>query len=204
MPFALVIIGLVMIVTGARDTYAAFGAQVRKDFTGPGNFTFWLASLGAVGAVGYVPKLKPLAIAFMTLIIVAMLLSNRGFFAKLQEALNNGPIAPPRNAPAGGVGSTAPVPGSGQTQQQVDQANAVQYGTTGRGLWADASAILDDPIGLPLRRTRQWIFNLLGIQTYPGTTPLEPQAGNPMTADPNPFDAPAPTGGVLPNNWFGN
>lgn len=200
MPFALVIIGLVMIVTGSRDTYAAFGAQLRRDFTGPGNFTFWLASLGAVGTVGYIPRLKPLSVAFMSLIIVAMLLSNRGFFTKLQEALNHGPVASPRsgNTVTTGDGVTiTTTPSAGRTQAETDQINAAEFGTTGRGIWADLSAIGADPIGLPLRRLREWLLPD-GINFNP-TQPLEPDPPNPMQADPNPFDT---NPGILPNAWF--
>ncbi len=93
MPFALVLIGLVLIVTGSRDTYREFGAELVGDFTGAGNFTYWLASLGAVGALGYVPALRDFSRLFMALIILAMLISNRGFFAQLGTALASGPVS---------------------------------------------------------------------------------------------------------------
>ena len=108
MPFALVTIGLIMIVTGAKDTYDAFGSQVVGDFTGPGNFTYWIASLGAVGAVGYVPEFRGFSRAFMALIIIAMVIRNGGFFDKFKSALSSGPTKPAQNATptptnAGGV-----------------------------------------------------------------------------------------------------
>jgi len=109
MPFALVFVGLIMIVVGVRNTQAEFGAQVAADFTGEGNFIWWLASLGAVGALGYVPALKKFSIAFMTLIIIAMLIAQQrsggtgGFFEKFSEALKLGPVAPK----SGGDGSSA-------------------------------------------------------------------------------------------------
>lgn len=95
MPFALVTIGLIMVITGAKDTYAQFGNQIAGDFTGQGNFTYWIASLGAIGAAGYIPQLRDFSRLFMGLIILVIVLANgKGFFAKLQEALNKGPIAP--------------------------------------------------------------------------------------------------------------
>jgi hypothetical protein len=101
MPFALVVVGLIMIVVGVRGTQKEFGAQLASDFTGDGNFIWWLASLGAVGAVGYVPQLRQFSIAFMTLIIIAMLIAQQkaggasgGFFEKLSQALQQGPVAP--------------------------------------------------------------------------------------------------------------
>lgn len=100
MPFALVVIGLIMIVTGAKNTHRDFGRLITGDFTGPGNFTYWLAALGAVGALGYAEQLRAFSRLFMALIIVAMILANGGFFTRLQAALATGPIAPPRPEPA--------------------------------------------------------------------------------------------------------
>lgn len=110
MPFALVIIGLVLIVTGAKDTYREFGAELVEDFTGPGNFTYWIVSIGAVGALGYVPALRGISRAFLALIVLSMVLSNRGVFAKLTQALQAGPehvTATPRPTTGGMAGVTA-------------------------------------------------------------------------------------------------
>ncbi len=95
MAFVLAMVGLLMIVTGAKGTYAQFGAQVAKDFTGPQPFTYWIAAIGAVGAVGYIEALRVPSRMFMALLILAMVLANKGFFAQFQAALKSGPIAPP-------------------------------------------------------------------------------------------------------------
>lgn len=110
MPFALVIVGLLLIVTGAKDTYREFGTELVADFTGPGNFTYWLAAMGAVGAVGYYPPLKGFSRLFLGLILLAMFISNRGFFAKLTGALASGPETPVSEP----VGKTTPAATSGQ------------------------------------------------------------------------------------------
>lgn len=94
MPFALVFIGLVLIVSGAKDTYQQLGRQVVGDFTGPDNFTYWLAALGAVGAAGYVEPLRPFSRAFLGLILTAMVVRNGGVFDKFSEALAKGPLHP--------------------------------------------------------------------------------------------------------------
>lgn len=91
MPFALVIIGLMMIVTGAKDTFDQMGAQLQKDFTGEQNFTTWLVAIFGVGAVGYVKELEPISRLFMGLIIITMVIRNGGFFDKFQQALAQGP-----------------------------------------------------------------------------------------------------------------
>lgn len=94
MGFVLVAGGLLMIVTGAKGTYSQFGSQVASDFTGPGNFTYWIVSIGAVGSLGYIEALRAFSRMFMALILIAMVLSNRGFFTKFSDALKSGPIAP--------------------------------------------------------------------------------------------------------------
>lgn len=94
MGFVLLIAGLLMIVTGAKGTYAQFGSQVASDFTGKNNFTYWIVALGSVGSLGYIESFRTFSRLFMTLIILGMLLSNKGFFAKLTAALQSGPIAP--------------------------------------------------------------------------------------------------------------
>lgn len=112
MPFALVVIGLLMIVSGGRNTYQQFGAQIKGDFTGDKNFTYWLASIGVVGAVGYIEPLRTFSRAFMVLIIVVMFLSNGGFFEKFTAALAKGPTTPqPVGESATGNAATALIPG---------------------------------------------------------------------------------------------
>jgi hypothetical protein len=98
MPFALVLIGLLMIVTGVRNTHAAFGQQIVSDFTGPQNFTTWMVAIGAMGSLGYIEALRPLSRSFMTLIIISFILKNGGVFDKFQEALAKGPLRTAANS----------------------------------------------------------------------------------------------------------
>jgi len=83
-----------MIVSGSRDTYAAFGKQIVSDFTGQGNFLYWVASIGAIGALGYVPALQKFSRGFIVLIIVAMVIRNGGVFDQFTQALQLGPVRP--------------------------------------------------------------------------------------------------------------
>lgn len=130
MPFALVFIGLLLIVTGAKNTYREFGAELTEDFTGDGNFTWWIVSLGSIGALGYIKELQTFSRLFMTLIIVAMLLSNRGVFAQLTGALQSGPTTPtsaPRNdANAIPIPASVSQPSGGSTDAQRNFGTVMQ------------------------------------------------------------------------------
>lgn len=110
MPYALVAIGLVLFVTAIKNTYAAMGTLIKGDFTGPGNFTYWLAAIGIVGLVGYYAPFRPLSRAFLILIIVVMLLRNGGFAQQLTSAIQNGPVSPPAapiDSPPAATGTNA-------------------------------------------------------------------------------------------------
>lgn len=106
MQFALVTIGLMMIISGARDTYAAFGKELVEDFTGPGNFLYWLVALGFLGAIGSIPQFRSFSRAFMALVLISMVIANRGVAAQLSEAISRGPEHPGDNAKTVGSGST--------------------------------------------------------------------------------------------------
>lgn len=94
MPFALVTIGLMMIVTGARDTHIQFGEQLKSDLTGSQNFLQYALAIGTVGSLGYVSDLRSISNLLMSLIILSLILSNQGVFRKLQDALAAGPESP--------------------------------------------------------------------------------------------------------------
>lgn len=87
MPFAFIIIGLMLLVSGVRNTQTDLYTLVKGDFTGDNNFIFWTLSILAIGAVGYAPRLKPVANAFLVLVIVVLFLSNKGFFANFNRQI---------------------------------------------------------------------------------------------------------------------
>ena len=88
MPFVLLMAAIVLLVAGVRGTHKDLFELLKGDFTGEQNFFYWVVSILAVGAIGYVPNLKPLSNAFIVLIILVMFLSNRGFFNAFVQELN--------------------------------------------------------------------------------------------------------------------
>ena len=89
MAYVLLLIGAMLTISGVQGTHGTLFKLVREDFSGPNSFVYWAASVGAIGAVGYVPAFKELSRAFLVLILLVMVISNRGAFAKFTEALES-------------------------------------------------------------------------------------------------------------------
>lgn len=88
MPIFFFVVGLVLIVTGVNGTVKDAGALLKKDFTGPNNFFIWVFAILAVGAVGYIPKAKPLSYGFLTLVFIIILFkSGSGFFNQFRDVM---------------------------------------------------------------------------------------------------------------------
>jgi len=94
MSFALLIIGITLVVASVRNTQDTLIGLLAADFTGPANFWYWIIALLAVGAIGYVPKLKPLSDGLIVIILLALILTRAnpkaprgGFFQQFTEAL---------------------------------------------------------------------------------------------------------------------
>lgn len=88
MPFLFIIIGVVMVVAAVRGTNTDLVTLIKGDFTGKGNFIYWLVSILIIGAVGYIPDLKPVSRAFLVLVVIVLFLDNKGVFANAVKALN--------------------------------------------------------------------------------------------------------------------
>lgn len=87
MPFVLMLFGLVLLISSAKNTQGELLTLLEGDFTGGGNFVYWIVSIMLIGALGYIKELKGFSTAMLTLVIVVMFLSNPGFFNKFQSAV---------------------------------------------------------------------------------------------------------------------
>lgn len=90
MPFVLVIIGIALLTSGVRNTQDDLYALVKGDFAGQNNYIYWAGSILAVGAVGYIKPLKPVANSFLVLLVIVLLIGgDRGtnFFSRITQAL---------------------------------------------------------------------------------------------------------------------
>lgn len=94
MPLALLLIGAVLIVSGIRNTSSQLGTLLAGDFSGPGNFFYWVAAIGVIGGVGYYSPLRNASRLFLFLVVLSMLLADKGVFAQLQAAVSS--VQPPQ------------------------------------------------------------------------------------------------------------
>ena len=87
MPLALIVIAIVLLISAIRGTQSDLAALLKKDFTGEGNFLYWILALGSVGALGYIKPLRPISNAFLVLLLIVFVLAaNKGgkdFFSSL-------------------------------------------------------------------------------------------------------------------------
>lgn len=118
MGFVLLFVGLLMIVTGMRGTYAQFGSQLASEFQGQNSFTYQMLAIGAIGIAGYIPAVQTISRWLLAFVVLIILLGNKnqtGFITQLQAALKTGPTPPQAIASGGGnaFGSTAPGTGVG-------------------------------------------------------------------------------------------
>lgn len=89
MPILFIGTGTVFLLTGLMGDPGKLYDLVRGDFTGQNNYVFWVISILVLGSLGYIESLKNLSRLFVALILIVLLLDNKGFFAKLQEFINS-------------------------------------------------------------------------------------------------------------------
>lgn len=103
MPFAFIIVGLVLVISGVRGTGTQLLALIKGEFQGKDNYLYWAVAILAIGAVGYVPSLRPLSRAFLVLVLIVLVLktgktsnTGGGFFKQFTTALQQ--ISQPNTA----------------------------------------------------------------------------------------------------------
>ena len=89
MPLLFIGLGIVFILTGLKGDASQLWELVKGDFSGPNNYVYWMLSILALGAMGYVESLQKLSRLFIVLIVIVLLLDNNGFFAHFQQFINS-------------------------------------------------------------------------------------------------------------------
>lgn len=88
MPLALLLVGVVLIISAFRGTHRQLGVIVSEEFRGPQSFLYWLAALGLVGAIGYFPAMRGFSRGFIALVFLAFVLANGGVFDRFTQAIS--------------------------------------------------------------------------------------------------------------------
>jgi hypothetical protein len=101
MPIFLMLAGIALIVVAYQGTYSKLFAQLTSDFAGGSSGTggcaesyiYWVAAIGLLGTLGYIPDFQIPSRLLLALIIVALFLDNNGFWAEFTQAIGS-PTAP--------------------------------------------------------------------------------------------------------------
>lgn len=92
MAFVLIVIGLMVFISAIRGTTKTLGSLLVSDFISTGgqaSFLYWIVAIMVVGGLGYIKAIRPLANAFLALLILVLFLANKGFFDQFNSALKS-------------------------------------------------------------------------------------------------------------------
>jgi len=89
MPFILIVVGLILLVTAIKGTTGRLGTMLAEDTFGAGGFVYWFVAIMVVGAIGYIKAFKTLSDAFIVLIVLSLVLSHRGVFKQFNDAIKS-------------------------------------------------------------------------------------------------------------------
>jgi hypothetical protein len=114
MPFAVIIIGVVILVTAFRNTHTDLATALETDV--PGYFK-WGAAIAATAGLGYIPGLQVISRYLLALVITVIVLKN---YQAIIAGFTAGSTAPaPSVAQASPAAAQIAAPGSVPTQAQV-------------------------------------------------------------------------------------
>lgn len=90
MPIFILLVGILLVAAGINNKIPDLVQLVKDDFTKAGDvqpFQIWIVAIFVAGSLGYVKAFKGVANAFLVLIMITLIISNRGFFDKFMQAL---------------------------------------------------------------------------------------------------------------------
>lgn len=109
MPFVLLVAGAVLLASAIQNTQSTIlFPTLKSEFTGPNNFIFWFIAILLIGSIGYIPKAKPISTAFLTLVVLVLVLTKGnpsdaggGFFSQFVSQIQPAQVAVTPGASAG-------------------------------------------------------------------------------------------------------
>lgn len=106
MPFVLFLLGVLFLIVAVRGTQDQFFALLKGEFSGTNNFLVWILAIVILGMIGYIKPIRPVAHSMIGLIILVMIVANKGIFARFNEAVRNPTQPTTAPAPATATGLT--------------------------------------------------------------------------------------------------
>lgn len=140
MAFPLAVVALILIVTALRGSQADLGKALLAD--GPG-YLKWAGAFVLIGLLGYLPGFQTPSRLLLTLVILAIALSNQGAIANL-AAVFTAPPAPSTVQPSASLAQplgpapvqlTAAGSGTGQGGAASDISTGLQIGNLAGSLF---------------------------------------------------------------------
>jgi len=97
------IIGGILIVAALRNTQGVLASALMTDVPA---FIVWAAAIAAIGAIGFIPGLKPTSRVLLALVILVIVLKNyQAILSGFQNAWQNPPAATGATSSSSGSGS---------------------------------------------------------------------------------------------------
>ena len=93
MPFALLFIGLILLISALRGNHQELFALLKDDFSGKDNFIYWVMAIVFIVALGNIKAIKPITDAFLWLVILVILLASyrkQNLIASFLTQIKNG------------------------------------------------------------------------------------------------------------------
>jgi hypothetical protein len=97
MPIFFIVVGVLLVIVGINDKMRELGALAKEDFAPSNNqpgFAQWLIAIFVIGSLGNIKSIKPVANAFLALVVVSMVIANRGFFNRFHSAITKSDLGP--------------------------------------------------------------------------------------------------------------
>lgn len=91
MPFLFILIGLLLVISGARNTVGSLLCLLRGDFAGQNSYFQWAIAIVILGSLGYIKPIQPLMRMFMGLVLVVLFLHEGGVVDNFFIAIEQGP-----------------------------------------------------------------------------------------------------------------
>jgi hypothetical protein len=133
MILVVLIVGIVLIVAAVRNTHASLFSALIGDVP---QYAVWAAAILAVGAIGFVPVLKPVSRGLLALILLVLILKNyQAILTGFQSAWQGAAAQGAAGAAAGSSASTAIAPvrqgdTSGVNSAGIGGTNFSPFGST--------------------------------------------------------------------------